>query len=673
LIFQTLTFYKKSTCQQQSFFRLLIFVGIGMMAAAPATMSSQQQQQQPMSLLPLTMPFRQLCMIFLVLVLLLAAPAPASCSGSSTSSSSTSLILRVRLPDGSMQRVSVPSDQATLRDVVTSVRESLSEDGDTTTCSWEENDDNDGDKESMPMVEINGKYIPISSSTTSNNGDDNDKSNEEYTVRTVRDWGLRQGSILTIIPSAAERKKTLTSLPPSSFDTEQKQTRHERWDPFPDLATDYAAALLKTKRRRARGASLSYADLAQLQASMHVVEAQPTGPIARVYMCATSAERFQINSSSSSSGGGGKNRVGLLLGTVQRERTNPQRKARTSLSSTTEAEEHCQVVKVHAIWEPPTTTPTTSTATAATAYDATPLFNLYQQQQQDQEAARVLRVAQWLGLQPVGWIYSYNDNRMKQHQPQQKTAGAAAGSDGTAISSSTEDALPVWIRDVATGAKLQIYNMQSSLPFGGRVDGSRFVTLAMDAQMGATEAFQLSDVAVQMVAEDMVLLDQNDDDDDEKKKDGKNSKKTTKASGGGGRYGSTRHPILVDGKETHTLDSVLCLVNTAMLSHQGSFVGTTKTSSSAVKKSNGRLTTKTRKALLKALDGQDYASLFGILSNFQVLLAIDEALLQKAGGNVNSTTSEQLVTLVRKWARGQKQGTVLDAKLEKALRALLEH
>lgn len=626
-----------------------------MMMPTEASMSSRrrhQQRAQPMSLLSFIMP-RMLFRFLLILLLLLAALPPAFCSDtpSSPPPSPSSLILRVRLPDGSMQRVSVPSDQATLKDVV----ESLSED-----ACWDECEDDD-DKESMPMVEVDGKYVPMST-----RDDDNNKN--EYTVRTVRDWGLRQGSILTIIPSAAERKKTLTSLPPPSFGTEQQQQQKQhRWDPFPDLATDYPAALLKTKRRRARGASLSYADLAQLQASMHLVEAQPTGPITRVYMCAISAERFQIQSA----GANNMNRVGLLLGTVQRERTNPRKnKARTSLSSTTEAEEYCQVVKVHAIWEPPI--PSSALATTATAqqpYDATPLFNVYKQEKN--EETQVLRVAQWLGLQPVGWIYSYNDNRMKHHDN--------GGTPTTGSTSNTsEDALPVWIRDVITGAKLQIYNMQSSSSaFGGRINGSRFATLAMHVQTGATEAFQLSDVAVQMVAEDMLLLDNNADDDDvnqdddKKEKDSKkkNKKKNKDSAGvGGGRFGSTKHPIIVDGKETQTLDSVLCLVNTAMLSHQGSFAGA-KATSAAVKKSNGRLTTKTRKALLKALDGKDYASLFGILSNFQVLLAIDESLLQ--ANNVKA--SEQLVTIVRKWARGQKQGTVLDAKLEKTLRALLDH
>jgi hypothetical protein len=65
--------------------------------------------------------------------------------------------------------------------------------------------------------------------------------------------------------------------------------------------------------------------------------------------------------------------------------------------------------------------------------------------------------------------------------------------------------------------------------------------------------------------------------------------------------------VVLDGKETRQLDSVLCLSNTAMLSHEGSFAGNALAGSSSVKK-NGSLTNKARKAILKAMDSDDDSS-----------------------------------------------------------------
>jgi hypothetical protein len=171
----------------------------------------------------------------------------------------------------------------------------------------------------------------------------------------------------------------------------------------------------------------------------------------------------------------------------------------------------------------------------------------------------------------------------------------------------------------------------------GREEGAKFCTLAMDAHTGATEAFQLSDVSVQMVAENMW--------------DGKESK----------RFVTTQHEIIVDGKETTQLDAVLCLVNTAMLSHEGSFAGKTVNS---VKK-NGSLTGKTRKALLAALekDSSDHCSLLNALNDFDILMALDELL--------PSEETQELCRLVRKWVRGQKRGTQVGTKLKMVLQSVL--
>jgi hypothetical protein len=117
--------------------------------------------------------------------------------------------------------------------------------------------------------------------------------------------------------------------------------------------------------------------------------------------------------------------------------------------------------------------------------------------------------------------------------------------------------------------------------------------------------------------------------------------------------------VLVDGKEVKKLDSVLCLVNTAMLPHVGSYSG--KSATSAVKK-NGNLTNKTKKALLAAVDND--ASLLEELSDFNTLLALDQTL--------SKADSEELCQLVRKWVRGQKRGTLVTPKLKMQLRSILE-
>jgi hypothetical protein len=48
--------------------------------------------------------------------------------------------------------------------------------------------------------------------------------------------------------------------------------------------------------------------------------------------------------------------------------------------------------------------------------------------------------------------------------------------------------------------------------------GRNFVTLAMDAMTGATEAFQLSDVSVQMVSEGLLFTRSTSDDDNDETK-----------------------------------------------------------------------------------------------------------------------------------------------------------
>jgi hypothetical protein len=235
--------------------------------------------------------------------------------------------------------------------------------------------------------------------------------------------------------------------------------------------------------------------------------------------------------------------------------------------------------------------------------------------------------------------------------------------------------LPVLAQDIQAGALLQIEKMKASMnkhavdatattttaKEEGRISGARFCTLAMDATTGATEAFQLSDVAVQMVSEDLFVF-LNDDVSSSSSSSKTKAKKKSKSLAT--RHVQTRYPVLVDSKETKELDSVWCLVNTALLSHSGLFAGQ---ATLAVKRKNGSLTTKTKKSLLAALESSSTSqqNLLELLCDFNVLLALDEVLTQDE--------SKQLCETVRKWARGQKRSTVLDKKLARKLKSILEH
>jgi hypothetical protein len=218
-------------------------------------------------------------------------------------------------------------------------------------------------------------------------------------------------------------------------------------------------------------------------------------------------------------------------------------------------------------------------------------------------------MAKQLDLIPVGWIYTYSEDR---HE--------------------TDDALPVWGKDVICGAKLQIREMEKR----GREEGSRFVTLSMASKDGATEAFQLSDVSVQMVSEGMLGTEN-------------------------GRYVSTKHEILVDGREVTQLDSVLCLINTALITHQGLLPGS---NTNTIKKTGG-LTTSARKRLIAAIDAKEDSDsqILDFLCDFNVLVALDALL--------SSEESQSLLRVVLKWSKGQKQGTSVTPTMKRVLKTLL--
>jgi hypothetical protein len=452
-------------------------------------------------------------------------------AASSSSSSSGSFLLRIRLPDGSVERLQVSNESSllTLEDLLKPLNQSLNN----------------------LTIQVGTQSLDPS--------------------QTLPSLNLSHGALISLRSSVAATKDT----DKHNTSSQLSKTNRPKYNPFPELAKDYASALRRHQRQRR--SSNSFAALADLRKELHVIEPQPTSTVQRLYMCAPSAERFFQQQTQ---------QPALLLGTVVRERQDPKRRPKTSLSSTTEAEEMCVAAKVHAI------------------YPRTDFYNL-------QSKARL--VATWLGLRPIGWIFTYADDRH------------------------ANDGLPMHVPEIVQAAQGQMQYMQ----FTDKDDlyPTAWVTCAMDATSGATEVFQLSDVAVQMVAEDVFDT---------------SSQKNQ-------RQAYTRHPVLVEGQEVNEFDSVLCLVNTALLSHTGWYGSSTN----AVSTKTGRLLKKARKGLRQALTERDSASLLSQLCSFSTILALYEE-------GLSENECQALCRVVQKWTRGQKKGTKIDEALWGRLEKLVE-
>ena len=192
----------------------------------------------------------------------------AAYSLASVSATSPFITLRVRMADGTVERLQA-SDTLPLAEALSPVTKGLKD-----------------------------KNVSIVTGSSSSKLD---------TSKTVQELGLKHGSLLSLVSAKTKTKKELTQK-------KQPSTSAFRYSPFPDLAKDYKTALRKRLAKRSSGSS--YSDIADIQSAMHVVEHQATGPVLRVYMCRVSAERFATKGGS----------CALLLGNFQRERV----KARSS-------------------------------------------------------------------------------------------------------------------------------------------------------------------------------------------------------------------------------------------------------------------------------------------------------------------------------------------------------
>jgi hypothetical protein len=114
----------------------------------------------------------------------------------------------------------------------------------------------------------------------------------------------------------------------------------------------------------------------------------------------------------------------------------------------------------------------------------------------------------------------------------------------------------------------------------------------------------------------------------------------------------------VDNKETRELDSVLCLVNTALLSHQGRLSGSSNVVS--VKKGGG-LTAKMKKTILEKIDAGDDSGLISELCDFSALIAMDKCIGEKE--------MENICNLVNKFSKGQRKSIEVDSALKLVIRS----
>ena len=371
------------------------------------------------------------------------------------------MILRIRNTDGSMSRVVVPTGkegETTLSDILASNAASGS------ASSTKE-----------------GAKVTIGQGPAQKRISDDDVSS-----KSIADLQLRHGSLITLAdPGSAAagpnggggmKKKAPSSSADALGAAAGTEASGDRFDPFPALAKpsahSAAARRLHALAHSSRGQS--YEQISKLREYMHQVEPRPEGHVKRVYMCTVSADRFKdgctIKPTKKQIVAANKagtvdrlknrliNRMGLCFGTVGSERVDQKRdRARTSLSTPLYEREMCGVAKVQAIWEPPQR----QVEGEGRRYDATRACKF----EDDRDVKRAIRIGEALGLRPVGWIYSYSEDRH-----------AAAGGDGagTGVGGSSddnyadEDALPVYAPDVYYGALLQIGNMKSNL---GREEG----------------------------------------------------------------------------------------------------------------------------------------------------------------------------------------------------------
>jgi hypothetical protein len=491
-------------------------------------------------------------------------------------------ILRLRMTDGSILKVEAKEDTATLNEVVTSALRSSPEAGTIDISNID--------------VKVNGESLSL--------------------LSPISELDLKNGALLSIVDKATQTSSTGLKRGAGSSSKSNQAINSKHFDPFPELAKPrYTSATRAVRAKANLKGGLSFADIDKMTASLHKVETQPEPKIQRIYMCAKGAEAFATScfvkrkkTDPPSAKPTMRHRCALLFGTVSTERLDQNRTPRTSLSSTTESAKMCKVVKVQAVWEPPSQNPPTSSL-----YDASSLTSLTSSSP-DTNVLRAIDLATKLGYQPVGWIYSYESQEGDSREEAQ---------------------VPVLSRDVVIASSIQAELMERL----GREEGGKFVTLALNAPNGATEAFQMSDQSIQMTAEG-VFSDTSEEEAET-------------------RHIQTSAPVVVDGKETNEVDCVLCLVNTAMLSQTGSL------SQSKIKKvpSTGKLSNKTKKQIADSLakHGSENETI-ELLRDFNLLFGLSKVM--------NSNDMTELCRIVSGYSKGRKKGSEMSKHLQLVLESI---
>ncbi|GMH72586.1 hypothetical protein TrRE_jg1243, partial [Triparma retinervis] len=360
----------------------------------------------------------------------------------------------------------------------------------------------------------------------------------------------------------------------------------------------YTRAAKIARARALAKSSNSFGALDKISSLIHNVEAQKVGSVAKVQLCSESMNWFvgQVQK-------GGKHRCGWMLGTIGKERDGGVGMVRTSLSTPVKPKVK-DVIRVAAIYQP-------SQKPSSSKYDSSALLS--------SPPSRVLDLCEKLNLQVVGWIFSHE------------------GGETTRSGDDDNEKIPVKASQVRTATKLQAANMKRF----GRSPGSKFVTLSV-SKVGEAEAFQMSDVAVQMNSDG--VFDRAD-------------------AESGPRFLKTNDPVSVGGKETKEVDSLLCLVNVAVVHGSGKW---------SSKEKNEKLTKHTR-SNLKEIVGEALAKKGSAPANKKLMEALmDFNVLLFLGGRIRDEKSwEAILGKITKYARGGKQATVLDQDMIKTIEASL--
>jgi hypothetical protein len=439
-------------------------------------------------------------------------------------------------------------------------------------------------------------------------------------------------------PLTSEEKKTPFTKATNSDDANadaigKTPPPQSSFVPFPDLAKRW-----NDRRYRANknNKPTSYAALtAYRDATVHRIEevSQPKR-IEQIYICQNMARRFVEMDAGGTDNDDDKAAV-LILGTIARQHKT---QARHSLDDQKTLYQTTLIAKSQAVVVP------------------------------SEEKDDVWKdVAMYLGLEPIGWMVA---SAVK--PPTGKDEKSSLLPTSAAILRAARFQIDV-MRQKAQRPRTHDPGTASTTT--NNFEG--FCTIAMDRSSGATEAYQLTDVTVQMVAEGLFYETTTNTFDAKKRADTNDNDENNNIL-------KTKHPIWVDGGESNSLDTLLCLVNTAVLSHTGWY--STKTTRT-VKKTNGRLTKVTRTKLLAALqlpkgkaagngENNGDAAALEVLCDFDLLVALVR-MLRSTPQNKNKHGGEdddgrELCETVQQYAKGLKRTTKLNPALRQRIIDLIQ-